>query len=316
MNLLNDLNLPIQNNVPLCRYSTFQVGGIAQHFSTPANREQLIALFEFRKRAGIPYVVVGRGSNILFPDEGFAGLVISLQKYEVDRVFFNANQTVKASAGVSLFRLSALCQERAASGLEFVCHIPGTVGGAVWMNAGFGRPGRAYVEIKDVLEWITVIDSEGKAKVLRRDEIEFEYRSSNLKNCLVLDATFHVSESTRDIVREEVRANFAYRNSVQDLRYPSAGSIFKNPKKTSGFSSGQLIDKVGLKGFRIGGAMFSEKHGNFIVNVGQAKAADVTALIHLAQARVRDTYGIELEPEVKVITPETNSETVEVGILA
>ena len=122
----------IQTNIPLCRYSTFQIGGPAEFFSQPSEREYLIDIFEFQKRSGLPYVVIGRGSNVLFPDQGFPGLVISLQKFETDRVDFSKEGIVKASAGVSLFRLSALCQEQGVSGLEFTCHIPGTVGGAVW----------------------------------------------------------------------------------------------------------------------------------------------------------------------------------------
>ena len=260
-------------------------------------------------------MVVGRGSNVLFPDNGFPGLVISLQKFETDKVYFGHDGKVKASAGVSLFRLSALCQERGVSGLEFVCHIPGTVGGAVWMNAGFGRPDRPYREIKDVLESITTLGPDGKLHIFARGDIEFGYRQSNLNDYLVLDATFCVSPSTTEKVRADVKANFTYRNTVQDLRYPSVGSVFKNPKKQMSLSSGKLIEKVGLKGFRIGGAMISEKHGNFILNVGQAKAADVLGLIGLAQARVRESFGVDLEPEVKIIVPNTELEKVEVGAL-
>ncbi|MBI4388216.1 MAG: UDP-N-acetylmuramate dehydrogenase [Candidatus Omnitrophica bacterium] len=312
MNLPEDLL--IQNNVPLCRYSTFQIGGPARYFVQPTNREQLLAILEFQKLEGIPSVIIGRGSNVLFPDEGYPGLVISLQKFESDHVYFDSDGTLKASAGVSLFRLSAICQEKGASGLEFTCHIPGTVGGAVRMNAGFGRPGRPYLEIKDVLEWVTAIGPDQKLHRLTCDNIVFGYRTSNLQDYLILDATFRTKPSESAKVREEVRANFAYRNSVQDLRYPSAGSVFKNPKMASRFSSGQLIEKVGLKGTRIGGAMISEKHGNFFLNVGGAKASDVFALIELAKARVRDQFGIELDPEIKIISP--SIQMLEAGVLS
>ena len=266
----------IQTNIPLCRYSTFQIGGPAEFFSQPSEREHLIDIFEFQKRSGLPYVVIGRGSNVLFPDHGFPGLVISLQEFETDRVDFSKEGIVKASAGVSLFRLSALCQEQGVSGLEFTCHIPGTVGGAVWMNAGFGRPDRAYTEIKDVLEFMTVVAPDGKIRTMKRDEINFAYRASNLTGYFILDATFRLIPSTIEKVRAEVKANFTYRNTVQDLRYPSAGSMFKNPRKGYG-TSGQLIDRVGLKGARIGGAMISERHGNFFLNVSRAKASEMTA---------------------------------------
>ena len=311
MNLREDL--PIQSNVPLCRYSTFQIGGPARYFIQPTDREQLLAALDFQKLEGIPYVVVGRGSNVLFPDEGYPGLVISLQKFESSHVYCDSDGIMKASAGVSLFRLSALCQEKGASGLEFTCHIPGSVGGAVQMNAGFGRPGRPYLEIKNVLESISVLTPERKLSRMASDQIHFGYRTSDLQDYLILDATFRIEPSTPAKVREEVRANFAYRNSVQDLRYPSAGSVFKNPKSQSRFSSGQLIEKAGLKGARVGGAMISEKHGNFFLNVGGAKAADVLTLIEIAKGRVHEQFGIDLEPEVKIITP--NPQVLEAGLL-
>ncbi len=313
------MNLPneslIQGNVPLCRYSTFQIGGLAQFFSQPTQREQLVDLFEFQKKSGVPYVVMGRGSNVLFSDDGFPGLVISLQKFEADKINFSPEGLVKVSAGFNLYRLSRLCQLQGVSGLEFVCHIPGTVGGAVWMNAGFGRPDKPYTEIKDVLESVTVLGKDGKIRILNRSDINFTYRESNLHGYMILDATFRVKKSTTEKVLADVQANFTYRNAVQDLRYPSAGSVFKNPNKKSKFSSGQLIDKVGLKGYRIGGAMISEKHGNFIVNVGQAKARDVLALIELVQNRVKEFFDVELEPEVKIIVPNAEFKSIEVGAL-
>ncbi len=305
----------IQNNIPLCRYSTFQIGGPARYFAQPTHRDQLLPLLEFQKMHDVPAVVVGRGSNVLFSDEGFPGLVISLQKFETDRVFFISDELVKVSAGTSLFRLSAICQEKGISGLEFTCHIPGTVGGSVRMNAGFGRPGQPYLEIQNVIESATALGFDGQMKSLGIDDFEFGYRSSNLRDCIILDASFRVSLSTPERVREEVRANFAYRNAVQDLRYPSAGSVFKNPKDRSKFSSGQLISKVGLRGIRIGGAAISEKHGNFILNIGQAKAQDVLALIELAKTRVYEAFGIMLEPEVKIIVPNPEAQTLEAGIL-
>ncbi len=307
MNLPNGFVVPIQNNVPLCRFSTLQIGGPAAYFAEPDTREALLPLLEFQKQENLPLLVIGRGSNILFSDEGFPGLVISLRKFELERIQFNPKGLVKVSAGMSLFRLSALCQEQGVSGLEFICHIPGTVGGACAMNAGFGRAGVHYQEIKDVLNSVTVLDAAtSKLRVIQRSEIDFQYRKSSLEREIVLDATFQLKPSTREAVRDEVKANFAYRNSVQDLRYPSAGSVFKNPKKPTE-SAGKLIDRAGLRGTRIGGAMISEKHGNFILNVGNAKSADVLQLIDLAKSRVLEQFGIELEPEVKLMVPGLSS---------
>ena len=168
------------------------------------------------------------------------------------------------------------------------------------MNAGFGRAGRSYQEIKDVIHSLTLLDLEGRLRTLEKGEVEFGYRTSNLPAGIVVDATFQVVKSTTEAVRIEVKANFAYRNSVQDLRYPSAGSVFKNPGASQG-SSGQLIEKAGLKGKKIGGAMISDKHANFIVNVGGAKASQVVELITCAQEKVFEAFEIRLEPEIRII---------------
>lgn len=307
MSLPNGFGTAIQHSVPLCRFSTLQIGGPAAYFAEPDTRDTLLPLIEFQKQENLPLLVIGRGSNILFSDEGFPGLVISLRKFELERIQLHPDGLVKVSAGMSLFRLSALCQEQGMSGLEFICHIPGTVGGACAMNAGFGRAGSNYQEIKDVLQSVTVLDlSAGKLRVINRSEINFQYRKSSLDREIVLDATFQLKPATREAVRDEVKANFSYRNSVQDLRYPSAGSVFKNPKKPAE-SAGKLIDRAGLRGTRIGGAMISEKHGNFILNVGNAKAADVLQLIDVAKTRVLEQFGIELEPEVKLMVPGLSS---------
>ncbi|PIQ86286.1 MAG: UDP-N-acetylenolpyruvoylglucosamine reductase [Candidatus Omnitrophica bacterium CG11_big_fil_rev_8_21_14_0_20_45_26] len=316
MNLPIELQTLIQSNVPLCRFSNFQIGGQAELFAQPQTREELKYLLQFRQDFRLPLIVIGRASNLLFSDEGFEGLVISLMKFEKDRVSFRETDSVKASAGTGLFKLSQLCQEKGLGGLEFLCHIPGTVGGAVRMNAGFNRPGKAYREVKDVLITATAIDLNGSEKALALDDIDFRYRESNLDDRIVLDATFKLKPSTPGQVREEIRANFAYRNSVQDLQYPSVGSIFKNPKKQTNLTSGQLIEKVGLKGFQVGGAMFSLKHGNFILNIGHAKAQDVLELIAVAQTKVREAFGVELETEVKVIPARPTNEALEVGMIA
>lgn len=302
-------DLLIQHDVPLCRSSNFQIGGPAKFFSQPKNREELTEVLDFQASKQLPYMIIGRGSNILFPDEGYEGLIVSLQKFEWDHLYLLTPETIKISSGVSMFRLSSFCQQKGLGGLEFSCHIPGTLGGAIWMNAGFGRPGRPFEEMKTVVETVTVLSPDRTLRVLNRDEIRFEYRSSHLDDYLILDATLHVCSSTPTKVREEVRSNFAYRNSVQDLRYPSAGSVFKNPKKQSKCSAGQLIEQVGLKGTRVGGAVFSEKHANFIINVGQARASDVLELMEEAKKRVFESFGVFLEPEIKIVSARAEKES-------
>jgi len=301
MNLRVDLKPPIRAEVSLKSYSTFKIGGMARFFSEPRTREELLQVLEFEKAEKTPVLIIGRGSNLLISDEGFQGLAISLRQFESDwyRV---EGELLRVSAGMSLFRLTMVSQEQGLSGAEFVCHIPGTVGGAVVMNAGFGRRGHGYFEIKDIFHSCTVLDLETcEIKTLTKEEIRFEYRKTDFNpHSVILEAVFYLHPSSKQLVEEEIKANFAYRNSVQDLRFPSAGSTFKNPPGYS-MTSGQLLDRVGMKGMRIGGAMVSERHANFFLNVDHASAQDVLDLIHLAQKKVFEAFGIQLEPEVRFV---------------
>jgi len=303
MNLPVDLKTPIRTEVSLSSYSTFKIGGPARFFTEPRTREELFQALEFRKIEDIPLLVIGRGSNLLISDAGFQGLVLSLRKLEPDWFSVQTNGLVRVSSGMSLFRFSIISQEHSLGGAEFVCHIPGTVGGAVMMNAGFGRRGQPYCEIKDIIESITVVDldSNGNLKTLRREEIQFDYRKTSLPfKTVVLEATFQLTPKSKKWVEEEIKANFAYRNAVQDLRFPSAGSTFKNPKGTA-LTSGQLLERAQMKKVRIGGAMVSERHANFFLNVDHATSQNMLDLIRLAQKRVFEEFGIELEPEVKYV---------------
>jgi UDP-N-acetylmuramate dehydrogenase len=289
-------------DVPLFRYSTFQIGGPARYFSEPSSVEEIEALLEFARSEELPVLTIGKGSNLLFPDEGFPGLVMTLIRFEPKKILFDEEQcTVTASSGVNLYRLAMACREACLGGIEFLSHIPGTLGGALVMNAGFGRfPGQP-MEIGDRVEEVTVLTPEGELRKLGAGEVEFRYRETNLDPFIILEARLKLYKARREEIQAEIRSNFNYRNRVQDLRYPSAGSVFKNPSGAPG-SSGQLIDKVGLKGERVGGAMISERHANFIVNTGGAKASDVLALIQLAQAKVFEAFGVRLEPEIRRIT--------------
>ncbi len=303
MNLPVDLKTPIRTEVSLSSYSTFKIGGPARFFAEPRTREELFQVLEFRKAEALPFLVIGRGSNLLISDNGFQGLVLSLRKLQPDWFSIESDGLVRVSSGMSLFRLSVISQEHSLGGAEFVCHIPGTVGGAIIMNAGFGRREQPYFEIKDIIESITVLDldSNGSVKTLYRDEIQFDYRKTNLPlGVVVLEAAFRLTPRLKKLVEEEIKANFAYRNAVQDLRFPSAGSTFKNPKG-SALTSGQLLDRVKMKKVRIGGAMVSERHANFFLNVDHATSQDVLDLIQLAQKRVFEEFGIELEPEIKYV---------------
>ncbi len=302
MSLQVDSKTFIRTNVPLKSYSTYKIGGDGKYFAEPRNSDELIRVLEFRKAEGLRVLIVGRGSNLLISDNGFDGLVISLRQMDAEKFSVQNKTDLVVSAGMSLCRVSTVSQEQSLSGSEFLCHIPGTVGGAVIMNAGFGRKGGRYSEIKDIFESFNAVDLDGKPKKFGRDDIQFDYRQTNIpRDLIILEANFRLIPKDSKEVEKEIKANFAYRNEVQDLRYPSAGSTFKNPKGTT-MTSGQLLDRVHMKKERIGGAMVSDRHANFFLNVDRASSRDVLALMEMAQKRVFEEFGIKLEPEVRYVS--------------
>ena len=286
----------------LARHSSFKIGGKAQYFAEPPARSDLSFLIDFAETQGMPWILIGNASNILFSDEGFDGLVISLKKFESHRVKIDGS-LVRVSAGVGLIPLARTLAEHSLSGLEFVSTIPGTVGGGLVMNAGYSRKRGVTNQLSDWVLEVTVLGPDGMPLVLKRDEIDFNYRSSSLAGQIVIEGVFNLKPASREEALLELKANIDYRSSVQPLTLPSAGSVFKNPKNAE-FTAGQMIDRAGLRGHRIGDAQISEKHGNFIVNLGQARAFDVLNLIEIAKASVRKKFGVDLELEVKYISSE------------
>jgi UDP-N-acetylmuramate dehydrogenase len=301
MSLRTDIKALLRHNVRLAQYCTMQVGGLAKYFAEPSTEEELLDLVEFARHENIPYFILGKGSNVIFPDEGYPGLVITMIHFDQDRILFDQDKpVVTVSAGVHLYRLVVACRDHRLGGAEFLCNIPGTVGGALIMNGGFSRfPGQKS-EIGDITEEVTVINQEGKKEIINKKDLEFSYRHSNLAGKIVLSGTFRLWYRKSEEIQKEIRANFDYRNSKQDLKHPSSGSIFKNPAYPTQ-SAGKLIDGLGLKGTKVGGAMVSLLHGNYIVNAGQAKSSDIVQLIHQLQKMVFDATGILLEPEVRII---------------
>ena len=301
MNLRTDLKTSLRHNVPLSRFSTMQVGGPAAVFAEPAREEELLELLEFARHENLPFFILGKGSNVIFPDEGFPGLVITLIHFEQDHIRFDSEKSLlSVSSGIYLYRLALACRDMGIAGTEFLANIPGTFGGALYMNAGFSRfPGQRN-EISDLVEDVTVINPAGKKEIMKKEDLEFSYRRSNLEGKVILSGTLRVWKRNKEIIEKEIRANFEYRNQKQDLQHPSSGSIFKNPPAPS-LSAGRLIDQCGLKGTQVGGAMVSPKHGNYIVNAGGAKSSDIIELIHKIQKWVLDGTGVLLEPEVRII---------------
>lgn len=302
MQFLFEPNGKFRHQEPLARHSSFRIGGKAQYFAEPLTRSDLSLLIEWARVEGMPWILIGNASNILFSDEGFDGLVISLKKLELHRVRIDG-PLVRASAGVGLIQLAHTLAEHSLGGLEFTSTIPGTVGGALVMNAGYSRHFGKTNQISDWVEEVVVLGPDGMPHALRPEDIDFQYRSSSLAGQVVVEATFRLRRMPREEVLRELKANIDYRSGVQPLNYPSAGSVFKNPKNFE-FTAGKMIELAGLRGLRIGDAQISEKHGNFIVNLSQAKAWEVMELIEIAKDRVKEKFGVQLELEVKYISNE------------
>ena len=280
---------------PMARWTTFRVGGKADALCFVEDLLTLRKLLAHARETGTPFLVVGRGSKLLVGDQGIRGLALILggELAVVERTA-KAGDLLCAGAGVRLSDLLGECRRRGLGGLEFLAGIPGSVGGAVIMNAGaWGK------ETADAVHEVEVMRASGELCKVKRADLRFSYRELYMpEGGVIVKATFQCAEATSREVEEKIRRYLELRKESQPLEYASAGSVFKNPP---GDFAGRLIEAAGLKGFRIGGAMISGKHANFIVNTGGAKAGDVLDLMALAGKRVREQTGIELQPEIKVV---------------
>ena len=278
---------------PMSRHTTFRVGGPADFFVTPKAKEEVRDVICICKEAGMPYYIIGNGSNLLVSDAGYRGVIVQIYK-EMNEVKVEGD-LVKAQAGALLSGIAAKALGAELSGFEFASGIPGTIGGACVMNAG------AYGgEMKDVLESVTVLTGEGKIIELGRNELELGYRTSVIakKGYIVLGAVLKLERGDGEKIKTYMDELKEKRVTKQPLEYPSAGSTFKRPE---GYFAGKLIQDSGLKGFTVGGAQVSEKHSGFVINKGNATAADVMALIRQVTAKVKEDTGVTMEPEVKQI---------------
>jgi len=291
MNWWKDLKGKVRRNEPLSRHTTFKIGGPAEFFIEPKDIADLKLLLDLAKRYKIPLSVIGAGSNILVNDRGLKGIVVSLCAPPFKVADFKGAYC-EVGAGVLLSQLLRCCQKKGLSGLEFLAGIPGTVAGALTMNAG--AQGK---NISDVILYVKVIDKKGAIKILDRKEAQFGYRSSGLTRYIIISALTQLTRRSSEAITKKIKRYLAYRKLTQDYTCPSAGCIFKNPP---GYSAGQLIDSCGLKGRKIGGAGISRKHANFILNTGGAKARDVLKLMNLARKEVKKTCRINLAPEIKI----------------
>ena len=284
--------LAVEKDVLLQKHTSFRIGGPARRMAFPGTKEQLAAAVALAKECGARTLILGKGTNLLVADEGLDALVIKTERMNGIRLVDEV--TVEADAGVSLARLAVFAQQQGLAGLEFAHGIPGSLGGAVYMNAG------AYGgEMKNVITHITAF-WDGEIREMSVEEAQLSYRHSVFSDSdgVVLGATVRLTKDDPAAIRERMDELMVRRKTSQPLEYPSAGSTFKRPV---GNFAGTLIEKTGLKGLTVGGAQVSQKHAGFVINIGDATCADVLALIEEIQRRVFDASGVRLEPEVKII---------------
>jgi UDP-N-acetylmuramate dehydrogenase len=283
----------VQIAEPMKNHTTFRVGGPADYFVAPHTEEEIRKIVALCEEKEIPWFVTGNGSNLVVSDEGYHGVILSVYK-NFQGIEVEGNR-IRAKAGSMLVSISQAAREAGLSGMEFASGIPGTLGGGVRMNAG------AYGgEMKDVLEFVTVLTGEGKIIELGRNELELGYRTSVIakKGYIVLGAVLKLERGDGEKIKTYMDELKEKRVTKQPLEYPSAGSTFKRPE---GYFAGKLIQDSGLKGFTVGGAQVSEKHSGFVINKGNATAADVMELIRQVTAKVKEDTGVTMEPEVKQI---------------
>ena len=284
----------VREREPLSAHCTFRVGGDCDVFIEMASAEALSELVRYANSEGVRYFVLGNGSNVLFSDEGFEGVILHVGQ-KMNKIELRDGDTIYAQAGASLTRVCSSALDNSLTGLEFAYGIPGYVGGAVFMNAG------AYGgEIKDVIVSADAITPNGDIITVPVADLDLSYRHSSLMDngCLVVSALFKLSSGDKTEIKAKMDELMGKRKAKQPIEYPSAGSTFKRPE---GHFAGALIEQSGLKGYSAGGACVSEKHAGFVINKGGASAKDIMQVIKDVQRIVKEKTGVTLEPEVRLI---------------
>lgn len=275
---------------PMSRHTTFRVGGNAKCLIKISRKEQLIKLVPYLQITGQDYFILGNGSNLLVGDKGYSGIIVKLDS-EMGSVLVEGDH-MRVPAGTLLSKAATIARDHSLTGMEFASGIPGTIGGGIVMNAG------AYGgEMKQIVEAVEVMNREGEILTLDNDTMEFGYRTSVIKNrpFIVLEVLLALQPGKQEEITAQMEELAEKRRAKQPLEYPSAGSTFKRPE---GYFAGKLIMDAGLRGFGIGGAKVSDKHCGFVINTGNATAADVREVIEEVQERVKEKFGVRLEREV------------------
>ena len=289
-NILNDIEC--RKDEPMKKHTTFRIGGPARFFYVPKNIEELKLIIQYCKNEKLKYMIIGNGSNMLFLDEGFDGAVIcvgsSMGNINVDNI------SIYAEAGALLSKVALSARDAGLTGMEFAAGIPGTIGGAIVMNAG------AYGgEMKDIVSFVDILEADGNLRRYSNEEMQFGYRRSIVDaDKVVVGVGLKLACGNVDDINARMDELKTARVSKQPLEFPSAGSTFKRPE---GYFAGKLIDDCGLRGYRVGGAMVSEKHCGFVINYDNATAKDVLKLIDDVKNKVYDEYNVLLEPEVRIV---------------
>ena len=306
-----------EENVSLKDYTSFRIGGTARYFFRAKTKQDLISAIQTAKQNGLPFFILGKGSNLLVSDKGYNGLMIKMENSKIE-LFDNSksscaveareNPRIYVEAGALLSSLAALAVENSLTGMEWAAGIPGTVGGAVVGNAGaFGA------SMSSTIASIEAVDTKSeKIRVFVNQDCKFKYRDSIFKqdkNLIIISALLEMERGDKQEIQKTIK-EFLERRALAQPKFPSAGSVFKNPApaqilekfgRTKGYSAGELIEKCGLRGKRTGDIQISEKHCNFFVNLGKGKASDVLELINLAKRAVKQKFGIELREEIVIL---------------
>jgi len=284
----------VVEKVPLKEHTTYKVGGIASCFVYPKDVKSLIKLLKYIKSHNIKFKILGNGSNTLFSDNPYDGVIVKLDK--LDQLDIKKNNNIVVGAGYNLMKLSAQVARRGLAGLEFASGIPGTIGGAVYMNAGAYKSDMGYVVKK-----VKVLTPDFKVITMTNRELDFHYRMSFFQKnpgYICLEATIGLQKGDKDELSKVIKERKQRRVETQPLEYPSAGSVFRNPE---GLFAGKLIEDLGFKGLMKGGAQISLKHANFIINKNNAKASDIKELIEFTKDAVEDKYKVEMKVEQEFV---------------